>query len=549
MSTEQTIFDYIIIGSGFGGSVSAMRLTEKGYSVLVLEQGKRFADADFAITNKNLRKFLWIPQIGLRGILQISPFRDVIALHGAGVGGGSLVYANVLIEPDEELFQAPEWNMAAKWKEALQPHFATARHMLGVTQNQRVWPADTALKKIADSYGRGKSYQLTPVGVFFGEPGKEGVEIDDPYFGGKGPRRSGCTHCGGCMVGCRYNAKNTLVKNYLYFAEQAGARIISETEASAIIPIQQSEGDARYTITARTKGGKKTSFQARNVIVSAGTVGTMKLLLRCKDSTRTLANLSPTLGTKVRTNSESLLGATSKNKKTKYSDGVAITSIMQADDVTAIEPLRYSSGSVAMRYFTWPLVHGKNVWQRMGKSLAWFLTHPLSTLHAYALPGWADKTTILLLMQKIDISLSMKSGRSLWTLFRKGIVTIPSQETELQNNRLAVGDKITKDFAKETKTQPFGAINEGLLGIQMTAHILGGCPFGSNAEEGVIDTQCRAHGYPGLYIIDGSVIPGNPGVNPSLTIAAFAEYAMSFIPAKHEVAAEAKVTKTKTDHL
>ncbi len=549
MNTEQTIFDYIIIGSGFGGSVSAMRLAEKGYSVLVLEQGKRFADTDFAVTNKNLRKFLWIPQIGLRGILQISPFRDVIALHGAGVGGGSLVYANVLIEPDAELYQAPEWNTAVNWKEALQPHFETARRMLGVTQNQRTWPADTALQKIADSYGRGKSYQLTPVGVFFGEPGKEGMETEDPYFGGKGPRRSGCTQCGGCMVGCRYNAKNTLVKNYLYFAEKAGARIISETEAQVITPIQKPGSDVRYTITTRTKGGKKTIFQSRNVIVSAGTVGTMKLLLRCKDITRTLDKLSPALGAKVRTNSESLLGTTSKNGKIKYSDGVAITSIMQADDVTAIEPVRYSSGSSSMRYFTWPLVHGKNIWQRMGKSLAWFLTHPLSALHAYVLPGWADKTTILLLMQKIDISLSMKSGRSIWTMFRKGVVTTSSQETDLQNNRLAIGDKVTKDFAKATKTQPFGAINEGLLGIQMTAHILGGCPFGSSAEEGVIDTQCRAHNYPGLYIIDGSVVPGNPGVNPSLTITAFAEYAMSFIPDKNEQKPEAEVTKMNTNQL
>lgn len=535
MQKNDAVYDFVIIGSGFGGSVSAMRLAEKGYSVLVIEQGKRYADKDFAVTNKNLRKFLWMPQIGMHGILQISAFRDVVALHGAGVGGGSLVYANVLMEPDAELFAAPEWNHLVAWRQQLQPHYAMARKMLGVITNPKSWPADRALQTIATEMGRGATFRPVPVGVFFGEPGQEGVEVPDPYFDGKGPARSGCQSCGGCMVGCRHNAKNTLVKNYLYFAERAGATIVPETAVRDIRPkTAQTDNDARYELVTQSTtgtGGNRQTILARNVVVSAGTVGTMRLLLRCRDVTRSLARMSSRLGTMVRTNSESILGSMSRSSQERYSDGIAITSIFQADDVTAVEPVRYSHGSSTMRYMTWPLVKPGSFLSRLGQSLGWFLTHPIDTLRAYVLPGWSDHTTIMLVMQKVDNHLAMRSGRSIWTMFRKSAVSYRAPGDAIPN-MLEVGHDVTRAFAKHTKGVPAGAINEGLLGIPLTAHMLGGCPFGETAEEGVIDLTCQVHGYPGLFVVDGSIVPGNPGVNPSLTIVAFAEYAMSNISAK-----------------
>jgi cholesterol oxidase len=326
-------YDFVVIGSGFGGSVSAMRLTEKGYSVLVLERGKRFRDQDFAKSTWNVFKYIWAPSLRCFGILQISPFRDVFVLHGSGVGGGSLGYANVLMQPDDKMFEAPGWKDLADWKAVLQPHYDTARRMLGVTPNTRLWPADDILLEIASQLGTEKTFQPTNVGTFFGEPDQEGQEVHDPFFGGQGPARSGCTHCGGCMVGCRYNAKNTLVKNYLYFAEKWGAKIIAEAEVRDVrpLPVDQPDG-ARYEVIYRSSSGllskPQRQVRARNVVFSAGSLGTQRLLFRCREITHSLADLSPRLGDMVRTNSEALLGASSRDMKTDYSKGIAITSIL-----------------------------------------------------------------------------------------------------------------------------------------------------------------------------------------------------------------------------
>ncbi|HEU5098727.1 MAG TPA: GMC oxidoreductase, partial [Roseiflexaceae bacterium] len=467
------------------------------------------------------------------GILQISPFRDVLVLHGAGVGGGSLGYANVLMEPTDELFAAPAWHDLADWKTVLRPHYDTARRMLGVTPNPRLWPADHVLKAISHELRQEHTFRPTTVGTFFGSPG---VEVEDPYFGGAGPARKGCIHCGGCMVGCRYNAKNTLVKNYLYLAERAGAEVRPECEVRNIWPLPAGQpDDARYELLYRRStawlGAAQRRVRARNVVVAAGTLGTLRLLFRCRDITRTLPALSCRLGDYVRTNSESLLGVVSRDLTINYAEGVAITSIFHADPITTIEPVRYPVGSDLMRLLSGPLISSGSRAKRLLISAADVFKRPLDFLRTHVLPGWAKRTTILLVMQTEDNRITMRLGRQLTTLFRRGLISQPDPEQAIPTN-IPVGHHVTRRFAEKIHGIASGTVNEALLNIPMTAHILGGCPFGRNAEDGVIDLDCQAHNYPGLYIVDGSIVPANPGVNPSLTITALAEYAMSRVARK-----------------
>jgi cholesterol oxidase len=525
-------FDFVVIGSGFGGSVSAMRLTEKGYSVLVLEQGKRYRDQDFATTNWKFWKYLWIPFLRCFGVLQISSFRDVWVFSGTGVGGGSLGYANVLVQPDDRLFSNPAWKHLADWQTILQPHYETARHMLGVTQNPHLWPADYILKDMAGKLGMGHTFQPTQVSVFFGQPG---VEVPDPYFGGEGPPRKGCIQCGACMVGCRHNAKNTLVKNYLYFAEKWGAEVWAECEVRDIRPLPTGQPDgARYEVVYRSSTAwlikPERRVRARNVVLSAGALGTLKLLFRCRDIIRSLPNISHRLGDMVRTNSETLLGACSRDLKTNYSEGVAITSVFHADSVTAIEPVRYPNGSSLLRYLSAPLIEtGRKPITRIFKTLGKIARHPIDFLITHVLPGWAFRTTILLVMQTEDNRIRMRLGRSMLTLFRRGLVSIPDEYQTIPS-KIDIGYKVTMDFARRINGIPAGSLNEGLFNIPITAHFLGGCPFGHDDREGVIDLDCQVHNYPGLYVVDGTIMPANPGLNPTLTITALAEYAMSRFP-------------------
>jgi cholesterol oxidase len=528
-------YDYVIIGSGFGGSVSAMRLTEKGYRVLVLERGRRFRDDDFARSTWNVWRYIWLPAARCFGILQISPFRDVIVLHGAGVGGGSLGYANVLMVPGEEMFAAPAWRHLADWKRLLAPHFETASRMLGVAPNPKLWPTDALLKEIAGELGQEESFQPTRVGTYFGEAGREGDEVPDPYFGGDGPVRRGCTHCGGCLVGCRHNAKNTLVKNYLYFAEKWGAHVLAEAQVTDIQPLSPDQPDgARFQVVYRRSTAwlptPERRVRARNVICAAGALGTLRLLFRCRDVTRSLASLSARLGDLVRTNNEALLGVTNRTGDVDCSQGIAITSIFHADAVTTVEPVRYPAGSDLMRLLQGPLLDTGTVAQRLWQSLRDFLRRPTDFLLTHVRPGWAKRSTIILVMQTEESRLRMKFGRALSTLWRRNLVSQPDPSQMIPSHS-RLGHQITRRFAEKIGGIPAGTVNEGLLGIPMTAHILGGCPFGLTADEGVVDLSCQVHNYPGLYVVDGSIMPANPGVNPSLTIAALAEYAMSQVPA------------------
>jgi cholesterol oxidase len=534
IAMNEKVYDYVIIGSGFGGSVSAMRLTEKGYSVLVLERGKRFEDRDFPRSNWNLWKYLWLPALRFHGIFEMTFMNGLLAMHGSGVGGGSLMYGNVLIEPDDRLFTAPSWKHLNDWKKELQPHYETARRMLGVTKNPRLFPSDEICKEIADSLGYGHTFEPLPVGVFSGEENKI---VPDPFFGGEGPARAGCNFCGGCMVGCRYNAKNTLVKNYLYFAEKNGAQVIPEVKAQDIKPLPSGEEDgSRFEVTCSSSTAilfkPENKVRARNVIVSAGTLGTLELLFRCRDVTKSLHYISQRLGDRVRTNSENILGVTARNQDVNYSKGIAISSIFSADEVTRVEPVRFSEGQSFIRVLSAPLIEGaNNPFMRFVKTLWAVLRRFGDFLRVKLFSNWARFTTILLVMQTEENLTRIRLGRSFFTFGRRGLVI--QHEKEHSASGLTLAYKITRAFAEKANGISQTAFTDSLFNFPTTAHLMGGVPFGRDENEGVINLNFEVFNYPGLYVVDGSVMPANPGVNPSLTITALAEYAMSKVPPKN----------------
>ncbi|MBL0715857.1 MAG: GMC family oxidoreductase [Desulfosarcina sp.] len=545
---KQEIYDFVTIGSGFGGSISAMRLCEKGYDVLVLERGRRYLDKDLARRDWNIWKYLWVPALRCFGIWQNTLLNGIMILHGSGVGGGSLVYANVLMEPDDKLFAAPAWRHLADWKKALRPHYDTARKMLGVAANPRLGDADEALRAVADELNRGDSFRPTDVGVFFNEK-NPGELVPDPYFGGEGPHRRGCEHCGACMVGCRCNAKNTLLKNYLFFAEKYGAYVLANATVKDIRPLPENQADgAKYEVhyfkTTHWPFKFGHRVRARNVIVSAGAVNTIRLLLKCRDVTKSLPKLSGRLGHNVRTNSESLTGVTARNDAKDYSQGVCIASIFKADDVTQIEPVRFPDGSGAiLTMLAAPLVepHSKRL-TRFLKTIACILRHPVNFLRTKVYPGLARRTTVLLTMQTEDNMMRIKLGRNLFTLFRKDLICEHDQRRRIQPV-VEIAHKATKLLAHKMDGIPQTMVNESLLNIPGTAHFMGGVPFGNSAEDGVIGLNCEVHHYPNLYVIDGSIMPANPGVNPSLTIAALSEYAMEKIEPKNGVSLQRPLMK------
>ncbi len=532
------VYDFVIIGSGFGGSVSAWRLTEKGYSVLVLERGKRWTSEDFPKTNWNVFKYLWMPALRCFGPQGLNFFKDIWLLNGSGVGGGSLIYASTHRIPPRAFFEAEEWAHLADWEAELMPHYHTANRMLGTADNPCLWPADHTLHEIARDLGQQETFEHTGVGIYFGEPG---VTVADPYFGGNGPTRTGCTHCGGCMVGCRHNAKNTLDKNYLYLAEKFGAEVLPERNARLIRPLYGARLDeARYEVAYEriTDIGPKRqeSVRARNVIVSAGVLGTVELLLRCRDIEGTLPRISGMLGEEVRSNSEALMGVTARHDEQDFSQGVAITSHFWADDVTSVEPVRYPPGSSFMRSLIWPLAAygdaGNSLGRRILASARHFFRRPGDFLHTRLYRRWAERDTVLLIMQTVENKMALRRGRMLSKGFRDGLQTERDPEQPIPACVVAGSDVVNR-FAKKVDGVPWVGLND-LLDIPNTAHILGGCPMGGDETAGVVDIDHQVFNYPGLYVADGSVVPANLGVNPSLTIAAMTERAMSRIPARGE---------------
>ncbi|HHP7236736.1 MAG TPA: GMC oxidoreductase [Desulfobacterales bacterium] len=531
MAGDENTFDFVVIGSGFGGSVSALRLAEKGYSVAVLEAGRRYRDEDFPRTNWNLPRSLWLPLLRCYGMLRIRLLSDVLILHYSGVGGGSLGYAGTLLEPPDAFYRSGSWAKMQDWKSALSPHFRTARRMLGVDRVPEASAADEILLRVAAELDCRQSFRLQDVGVFFGEPEKT---VADPYFEGRGPARSGCRFCGGCMVGCRYNAKNTLVKNYLYLAEQLGVQIFAETRASLIRMGPAGGYDVETTrSTAWLSTGRQRTFHARRLVLAAGVLGTLTLLMRCREK-GTLPNLSPQLGCRVRTNSESLTGATAKNHRVDYSRGVAITSSIFVDAVTHIEPVRFPAGSDLLGLLATRLTDPGPVMIRSLKWAAGLLRHPVQSLRLMWPFGWARRTIILLVMQTLDNSLRVRRRRRWFWPFKPLLVS----ETEPGREKVPVcipqAQDATRILADKIDGFPRNTLNEVLLNMGTTAHILGGCAIGPDPEQGVIDLRNEAYGHRGLYIVDGSAIPANPGVNPSLTITALAEHAMSRIPPKRK---------------
>ncbi|MGH8455467.1 MAG: GMC oxidoreductase [Stenotrophobium sp.] len=528
-------FDYLIIGSGFGGSVSALRLTERGNRVGVVEMGRRWSPDNLPSTNWIFWRFLWRPMIGLRGFFNVRPFRHVMILHGNAVGGGSITYANTLLVPPEKVWDEGSWAGLDDWHRVMPGHYATARRMLGVTPNKRLAAADYTLRKMADNHGVGDSFYPTDVGVFFGKDGEpEGKAYPDPYFGGEGPERNSCIGCGGCMVGCRHNAKNTLDKNYLYLAEKRGARVYAETEVVDLRPLDGREDGAGgyevHTVKSTAWFNRQPRrYTARSVVFAAGSLGTQQLLFKLKQS-GSLPNISDQLGNRVRTNAESLIGIRMPKAKEDMSKGVAIGSGIYIDEHTHVEATRYPANSDLLSFTFTPLTDGKPNWTRI---LLWLwtfllllLTRPLLTLRAINPVGFAKQTMILLCMQTLDGFLNMRFRRPWYNPFTKVLVT--------EGDPIPTYIPAANEFARKSAALVDGiacsGVTEILFNIPMTAHCMGGCAMADTPERGVIDRQNRVFGYRNMYVCDGSMLGSNLGVNPSLTITALAERAMSFIP-------------------
>ncbi|MFG2643277.1 GMC oxidoreductase [Streptomyces sp. NPDC048370] len=537
-------YDVVVVGSGFGGSVTALRLTEKGYRVGVLEAGRRFTRADLPKNSWDLKNFLWAPALGLYGIQRIHLLGNVMVLAGAGVGGGSLNYANTLYVPPTPFFQDPQWKDITDWQEELAPYYDQAKRMLGVRLNPTMTPSDVHLKATAQTMGIGDTFHMAPVGVFFGDGddaeggsrAKPGAEVADPYFGGVGPSRRACTECGECMTGCRHGAKNTLNENYLHLAEKAGAVVHPMTSVVALTEDSRGGYAVKTLPTDNRKKGKGRTFTARRVVVAAGTYGTQTLLHRMKDS-GLLPRLSARLGELTRTNSEALVGSQTTDRryrkkhgaaKADFTRGVAITSSIHPDENTHIEPVRYGKGSNAMGGMTILQVpYGAH---RVRNWLLELVKHPTLAVRSLSNRRWSERTIIGLVMQSLDNSLTTyrKPGG-----LGKGLLTARQGHGAPNPNQIPEATRAASLLAEEINGFAGSNIGE-LMGTPLTAHFLGGCPIGADAESGVIDPYHRLFGHPGISVVDGAAVSANLGVNPSLTITAQAERAMSFWPNKGE---------------
>ena len=522
-------YDWLIVGSGFGGSVSALRLAEKGYKVGVLEAGRRYRDQDYAKTTWDLRNFLWAPAMGLRGIFRLTPFKDVFIASGAAVGGGSIVYANTLYRAAPEFFVNPQWAGLGDWATALAPHYDTAEKMLGVQMVPHESDGQSLLREVGKHFGVEDTFRRTPVGVFFG---KAGTTVPDPYFGGEGPERTGCTRCGACMVGCREGAKNTLVKNYLWFAEKRGVEILPEREVVDIRPIGSADGADGYVVTTERPGAwfrkQRRVFRARGIVMSAGALGTNRLLARCKLD-GALPMVSDRLGHLVRTNSESILAVTLPEGMARPWNDVAISASIHPRADTHIEFVTYGKHGDFMSLL-YTMITGKG--SRVTRPLMWLgnvVRHPVTFLKTLWPFGWSERSVLFLVMQSLDNAISFRAKRGLFG----GVSLSTAQDPEKPNPTfIEVANEAAEWLAGHTGGYAQSMVLEAWANVPTTAHILGGAVIGRDASNGVVDPQSRLFGYRNFLVCDGSTVPANPGVNPSLTITAMTEHAMSCVPPK-----------------
>ncbi|KRC50243.1 MULTISPECIES: GMC oxidoreductase [unclassified Nocardioides] len=522
-----THYDVLVIGSGFGGSVTALRLSEKGYEVGVLEAGRRFADDELPTSSWKVRDYVFNPALGCYGLLRMTLLKDVLVLTGAGVGGGSLVYANTLYEPPKAFFEDAHWAGITDWADELAPYYDQARRMLGVTPYPWMSPSDHVMKSVADGLGVGETFGPTDVGVLFGE--RPGERVADPFFGGVGPARTTCTDCGACMTGCRVGAKNTTVKNYLHLAERAGAVVHPMTTVTDVRP----RPGGGYDVTTRRTQGKarrgRRTFTADQVVFSAASLGTQRLLHRLRDG-GSLPRISPRLGELTRTNSEAILGVRARGDEVDYSRGVAITSSIHVDDHTHVEPVRYGRGSNLLGLLMASLTDAPDDGRsRLVAGLHEMWRHRRDLPHLHDPRHWSEQTIVLLVMQSLDNSLTTYLRRRPWGR------TLTTRQGTGEANPVWIpqGHEVARRVGEEIDGIPGGTWAD-LVNIPATGHLIGGCPIGETAADGVIDPYHRLHGYDGLHVIDGSAVAANLGVNPSLTITAMSERAVAMWPNKGE---------------